>query len=80
MSWKKRLMDIEGQLEKGTERQRDWWRMQWASKKKKLVEDTEGQREKEIGGGDRGPVRKRDWCRIQRDRDKNRLSENTEGQ
>ena len=49
MSWKKRLMDIEGQLEKGTERQRDWWRMQWASKKKKLVEDTEGQREKEIG-------------------------------
>ena len=28
---------------RGTERKRDWWRIQRASKENRLVEDTEGQ-------------------------------------
>ena len=50
----------------GPVRKRDWWRIQRAREKKRLVEETRGQYVKEIGGGYRGTERKRDWWRIQR--------------
>ena len=54
VSWKKRLVDAEGELEdeiggcKGSVRRRGWWiqRVNW---KKRLV-DAEGEFEEEIGG------------------------------
>ena len=64
--------NTEGQREKPVSK-RDWRRIQRAREKKRLVEETEGQYEKEIGVGYRGTDIKIDCRRIQRASKKMRL-------